>query len=771
MNVITKEIALPDGRVIKLETGKLAKQADGAVMATLGNTMILATVCSAKDAVPGTDFMPLTVEYKEKFASAGRFPGGFTRREGKASDYEILIARLIDRALRPLFPSNYHAETFVNVTMYSADGIDMPESIAGLAAGAALACSDIPFEGPVSEVRVARVNGRMVINPTFEQCENADLELMVAATYDNIMMVEGEMKEVPESVMLEAIKAAHEAIKPQCLAINEMMKAYGKETKREYCHEVNDDELKQAVHDYSYARAYAQATAADTDKHHREAMFSQIREDFKTERADYMAARAEALGVDIDEIAALVDRYYHDVEKEAMRRAVLDEGKRLDGRKTTEIRPIWCEVSPLPGPHGSSIFTRGETQSLSTVTLGTSRDEKIIDEALIQGTDKFLLHYNFPPFSTGEAKAQRGVGRREIGHGNLACRALKNMIPEDFPYTIRVVSDILESNGSSSMATVCAGTLALMDAGVPMKKPVSGIAMGLISENQGKNYAILSDILGDEDHLGDMDFKTTGTKDGLTACQMDIKVDGLSYEILENALAQAHEARMYILGKILECMPAPRADLKPHAPRITSFYIPKDMIGAVIGPGGKIIQGIQAETGAVIAIDEDEKGGKVEVASNNSEQMAAAIAKIKAIVALPEVGEVYDSVVKSLMPYGCFVEFMPGKEGLLHISEIDWKRYETIEETGIREGDHIRIKLLDIDPKTGKFRLSARALKEKPEGYVEPERSQRPRREGHSDNAPRGDRNDNFYRNSNPDGARLDRGPRPERRGPRPDRH
>ena len=756
MNIVTKEIALPDGRVIKLETGKLAKQADGAVMATLGNTMILATVCSAKDAVPGTDFMPLTVEYKEKFASAGRFPGGFTRREGKASDYEILIARLIDRALRPLFPSNYHAETFVNVTMYSADGIDMPESIAGLAAGAALACSDIPFEGPVSEVRVARVDGKMVINPTFEQCEKADLELMVAATYDNIMMVEGEMKEVPESVMLEAIKAAHEAIKPQCLAIDEMMKAYGKETKREYCHEVNDDELKQAVHDYSYARAYAQATAADTDKHHREAMFSQICEDFKTEKADYMASRAEALGIDIDEVAALVDRYYHDVEKEAMRRAVLDEGKRLDGRKTTEIRPIWCEVSPLPGPHGSSIFTRGETQSLSTVTLGTSRDEKIVDEALIQGTDKFLLHYNFPPFSTGEAKAQRGVGRREIGHGNLACRALKNMIPEDFPYTVRVVSDILESNGSSSMATVCAGTLALMDAGVPMKKPVSGIAMGLISENQGKNYAILSDILGDEDHLGDMDFKTTGTKDGLTACQMDIKVDGLSYEILENALAQAHEARMYILGKILECMPAPRADLKPHAPRITSFYIPKDMIGAVIGPGGKIIQGIQAETGAVISIDEDEQGGKVEVASNNGEAMAAAIAKIKAIVALPEVGEEYDSVVKSLMPYGCFVEFMPGKEGLLHISEIDWKRYETMEETGIKEGDHIRIKLLEVDPKTGKFRLSAKALKEKPEGYVEPERGQRPERRG--------------PRREDRDGARLERGPRPERRGPRPER-
>ena len=728
MNIVRKEIQLPDGRVITLETGKLAKQADGAVMATLGNTMILATVCSAKDAVPGTDFMPLTVEYKEKFASAGRFPGGFTRREGKASDYEILIARLIDRALRPLFPADYHADTFVNVTLYSADGIDMPESIAGLAASAALACSDIPFEGPISEVRVARVNGEMVINPTFEQCEHADLELVVAATEDNIMMVEGEMKEVSESVMLEAIKAAHEAIKPQCRAQIEMMREYGKEVKREYCHEVNDDELRQAVHDYAYARAYAQATSADTDKHHREEMFKQIREDFKTGKTDYMQQRAEALGVEIDEVAALVDRYYHDVEKEAMRRAVLDEGKRLDGRKTTDIRPIWCEVSPLPGPHGSAIFTRGETQSLSTVTLGTSRDEKIIDEALIQDTDRFLLHYNFPPFATGEAKPQRGVGRREVGHGNLACRALKNMVPEDYPYAIRVVSDILESNGSSSMATVCAGCLALMDAGVQIKKPVSGIAMGLISENKGTNSAILSDILGDEDHLGDMDFKTTGTRDGLTACQMDIKVDGLSYEILENALAQAHDARMYILDRMLEVMPEPRADLKPHAPRIVTFYIPKDMIGAVIGPGGKMIQGIQAETGTVISIDEDDRGGKVEIASTNGDAMKAAMAKVKAIVALPEVGETYEATVKSVMPYGCFVEFMPGKEGLLHISEIDWKRYETREETGIHEGDKIMIRLLEIDEKTGKFRLSAKALKEKPEGYVEPERPQRPPR-------------------------------------------
>ncbi|MBQ9339476.1 MAG: polyribonucleotide nucleotidyltransferase [Paludibacteraceae bacterium] len=755
MNIVTKKIALPDGREITLETGKLAKQADGAVMATIGNTMVLATVCSAKNAVPGTDFMPLTVEYKEKFSANGRFPGGFTRREGRASDYEILIARLIDRALRPLFPANYHAETFVNVTMYSADGIDMPESIAGLAASAALMCSDIPFEGPISEVRVARVGGQFVINPTFEQCEHADIELMVAATEDNIMMVEGEMKEVSEAEMLEAIRVAHEAIKPQCAAQLEMMKEYGKTEKREYCHEVNDDELKQAVHDACYADAYKQAVSADTDKHHREEMFTAICENFK-ESYD-IAAKAEQLGVSEDEVAALIDRYYHDVEKEAMRRAVLDEGKRLDGRKTTEIRPIWCEVSPLPGPHGSSIFTRGETQSLSTVTLGTKRDEKQIDEPLIQSYEKFLLHYNFPPFSTGEAKAQRGVGRREIGHGNLACRALKTMVPDDFPYTVRVVSDILESNGSSSMATVCAGTLALMDAGVPIKRPVSGIAMGLISENKGKNYAILSDILGDEDHLGDMDFKTTGTVNGLTACQMDIKVDGLSYEILENALAQAHEGRMYILNKMLEVMPEPRADLKPHAPRIISFMVPKEFIGAIIGPGGKIIQAIQNETGAVVSIDEVEEGGLVEVASSNKASIDSAVAKIKAIVALPEVGEVYEATVKSIMPYGCFVEFMPGKEGLLHISEIDWKRYEDMEETGLKEGDKINIKLLEIDEKTGKFRLSARALKEKPADYQEPERRPRPER---GDRGPKPERSEHRPRRTDFDNDRSPREPR-----------
>ena len=735
MNVVTKTITLGDGRTITLETGKLAKQADGAVMLTMGKTMLLATVCSAKDAVPGTDFMPLSVDYKEKFASNGRFPGGFTRREGRSSDYEILVSRLVDRALRPLFPDDYHAETFVNVTLYSADGEDMPDALAGLAASAALAVSDVPFNGPISEVRVARINGEYVINPTFKALEEADMDIMVAATIDNIMMVEGEMKEVSEADLLEGLKVAHEAIKVHCQAQLELMEAAGKTVKRVYCHEENDEDLRRDVREKTYAKAYAVATSCNDDKHSRAENFAAVLEEYKANFSEE----------ELEEKGALIARYYHDVEKEAMRRSILDEGKRLDGRKTTEIRPIWSEVGYLPGPHGSAIFTRGETQSLSTVTLGTKMDEKIIDEALIVGRDRFILHYNFPPFSTGEARPSRGVGRREIGHGNLACRALKNMVPADFPYTVRVVSDILESNGSSSMATVCAGTLALMDAGVPMIKPVSGIAMGLISECKGTKYAILSDILGDEDHLGDMDFKTTGTVDGLTACQMDIKVDGLSYEILENALAQAHEARMHILGKMLECMPAPRADLKPQAPRIVSFMIPKDMIGAVIGPGGKIIQGIQAETGAVISIEEVEEGGKVEVASNNGDSMAAAVAKIKAIVALPEVGEVYESVVKSIMPYGCFVEFMPGKEGLLHISEIDWKRYETMEETGIKEGDKITIKLMEVDPKTGKFRLSAKALKEKPADYVEPERPAR---------APRGDR-----------------GPRPERRGPRPEKN
>ena len=736
MNVVTKTITLGDGRTITLETGKLAKQADGAVMVTMGQTLLLATVCSAQSAMPGTDFMPLTVEYKEKFASNGRFPGGFTRREGRASDYEILIARLIDRALRPLFPDNYHADTFVNVTLYSADGVDMPDCIAGLAASAALAVSDIPFQGPISEVRVARINGEYVINPTFAQLENADMDIMVAATMDNIMMVEGEMNEVSEMDLLNAMKAAHEAIKVQCQAQIELMEAAGKTVKREYCHEVNDEDLRAAVKEACYEKSYAMAASGNTDKHARANGFNAIRDEYKEK---YVEEHPDMDAAELTEKLSLIDRYYHDVEKEAMRRCILDEGKRLDGRTTTEIRPIWSEVGYLPGPHGSSIFTRGETQSLSTVTLGTKMDEKIIDEALVQGKDRFLLHYNFPPFSTGEAKAQRGVGRREIGHGNLAYRALKPMIPADYPYVVRIVSDILESNGSSSMATVCAGTLALMDAGVPIKKPVSGIAMGLISENKGTNYAVLSDILGDEDHLGDMDFKVTGTRDGITATQMDIKVDGLSYEILEKALMQAHEGRMHILDKIQETLAEPRPDLKPHAPRIVTMIIPKELIGAVIGPGGKIIQGIQAETGATIAIEEIEEGGRVEIAATNKESIDAAVAKVRGIVALPEVGETYPSRVKSVMPYGVFVEFLPGKEGLLHISEIDWKRYNTIEETGLKEGDNIDVKLLEVDEKTGKFKLSARVLKEKPADYVEPERRPRPER---GERRPRPERKD-----------------------------
>ena len=717
MNVVTKNVALPDGRVITLETGKLAKQADGSVMLRLGNTMLLATVCAAKDAVPGTDFMPLQVEYKEKYAAFGRFPGGFTRREGKASDYEILTCRLVDRALRPLFPDNYHAEGYVNIILFSADGVDMPDSLAGLAASAALAVSDIPFGGPISEVRVARVNGEFVVNPTFAQMESADMDIMVAATYDNIMMVEGEMKEVSEAELLEAMKVAHEAIKVHCKAQMELMEEVGSTVKREYCHEENDEELRAQVHEACYAKAYAVAASGNNDKHGRSEAFEAVREEFK----------AQFTEEELEEKGALIDRYYHDVEKEAMRRCILDEGKRLDGRKTTEIRPIWCEVGYLPGPHGSAVFTRGETQSLTSVTLGTKRDEKIIDDVMNQGTDRFLLHYNFPPFSTGEARAQRGVGRREIGHGNLACRALKNMVPADYPYCVRVVSDILESNGSSSMATVCAGTLALMDAGVKIKKPVSGIAMGLIKNAGEDKYAVLSDILGDEDHLGDMDFKVTGTVDGITATQMDIKVDGLSFEILEKALNQAREGRMHILGKITECIAEPRAELKPHAPRIETMRIPKEFIGAVIGPGGKIIQGMQEETGATISIEEVDGEGIIEIAANNGNAINEAIAKIRAIVAIPEAGEVYEGLVRSVMPYGAFVEFMPGKDGLLHISEIDWKRFETMEETGIKEGDKLSVKLLEIDPKTGKFKLSRKVLLEKPEGYEERER--RPRRE------------------------------------------
>ena len=720
INPVNKTITLPDGRTITIETGKLAKQADGAVTVTMGSTVLLAAVTAAKEAKPDVDFMPLQVEYKEKYSAIGRFPGGFTRREGRASDYEILTCRLVDRALRPLFPDDYHAEVYVNIILFSSDGEDMPDALAGLAASAALAVSDIPFGGPISEVRVARVDGEFVINPTFEQLERADIDMMVAATLDNIMMVEGEMEEVQEEDMLEAIKVAHEAIKVQCQAQLELSEAVGKMTKREYPAEEQDEELRERMQRELYDKIYKVATAG-TDKHARGDAFEAIVEEFK---AQFTEEELEAKGL-------IIDRYYHDMEKAAMRRMILDEGKRLDGRRTDEIRPIWIETNCLPGPHGSAIFTRGETQSLSTVTLGTKSDEKLVDDVLNYGKERFLLHYNFPPFSTGEAKASRGISRREIGHGNLAHRALKRMIPEDYPYVIRVMSDILESNGSSSMATVCAGTLALRDAGVQMKKPVSGIAMGLISENKGTNYAILSDILGDEDHLGDMDFKVTGTRDGITATQMDIKVDGLSYEILANALAQAKAGRLHILDKIEEAQPAARPDMKPHAPRIETLRIGKEFIGAVIGPGGKIIQGIQEQSGATVNIEEVDNYGIVEISSSNKESLDAAMAMVRGIVATPEVGEVYKGTVSSVMPYGCFVQFMPGKDGLLHISEIDWKRFATIEDTGLKEGDTIDVKLIEIDPKTGKFSLSHKALLPKPEGYVEPER--RPRRERRDD--------------------------------------
>lgn len=720
INPVNKTITLPDGRTITIETGKLAKQADGAVTVTMGSTVLLAAVTAAKEAKPDVDFMPLQVEYKEKYSAIGRFPGGFTRREGRASDYEILTCRLVDRALRPLFPDDYHAEVYVNIILFSSDGEDMPDALAGLAASAALAVSDIPFGGPISEVRVARIDGEFVINPTFEQLERADIDMMVAATLDNIMMVEGEMEEVQEEEMLEAIKVAHEAIKVQCQAQLELSEAVGKTTKREYPAEEQDEELRERMQRELYDKIYKVATAG-TDKHARGDAFEAIVEEFKAQFTE------EELG----EKGMIIDRYYHDMEKAAMRRMILDEGKRLDGRRTDEIRPIWIETDCLPGPHGSAIFTRGETQSLSTVTLGTKSDEKLVDDVLNYGKERFLLHYNFPPFSTGEAKASRGISRREIGHGNLAHRALKRMIPEDYPYVIRVMSDILESNGSSSMATVCAGTLALRDAGVQMKKPVSGIAMGLISENKGTNYAILSDILGDEDHLGDMDFKVTGTRDGITATQMDIKVDGLSYEILAKALAQAKAGRLHILDKIEEAQPAARPDMKPHAPRIETLRIGKEFIGAVIGPGGKIIQGIQEQSGATVNIEEVDNYGIVEISSSNKESLDAAMAMVRGIVATPEVGEVYKGTVSSVMPYGCFVQFMPGKDGLLHISEIDWKRFATIEDTGLKEGDTIDVKLIEIDPKTGKFSLSHKALLPKPEGYVEPER--RPRRERRDD--------------------------------------
>ncbi len=696
-----KTVQLADGREISIETGKLAKQADGSVMLRMGDTMLLATVVSAQEAGEDVDFMPLQVEYREKYSAIGRFPGGFMKREARPSDNEILVCRLVDRALRPLFPSDYHADTFVNVNLMSADGEQMPDALAGFAASAAIAVSDVPFTEPMSEVRVARIDGELVINPTFAQLEKADMDIMVGATLDNIMMVEGEMDEVSEQEMLEALKVAHEAIKEQCQAQLDLAAELGV-VKRTYCHEKSDEDLQADIKEKCYDKVYAVAKSGK-GKHERF-------DDFKAIKDEYIASLSEE---DATEKKALIDRYYHDVEKEAMRRCILDEGIRLDGRKTTEIRPIWCEVNPLPGCHGSSIFTRGETQSLSSVTLGSKMDEKIVDDVLCRTKERFLLHYNFPPFSTGEARPQRGTGRREIGHGNLALRALKGMIPEDCPYVIRVMSDILESNGSSSMATVCAGTMALMDAGIQLKRPVSGIAMGLITDNE--KFAVLSDILGDEDHLGDMDFKVTGTEKGITATQMDIKVDGLPYEVLEQALMQAKEGRAHILGKLIETIPVPNAEVKPHAPRIETITIPKDMIGAVIGPGGKIIQEIQEVSGATVTIEEVENKGIVQIAATNAESMEIAKGRVKGIVAVPEVGEVYNAKIKSIVAFGAFVEILPGKEGLLHISEIDWKRFETMDDTGLKEGEMIEVKLKAIDERSGKMKLSHKALIPRPE--------------------------------------------------------
>lgn len=719
--LIEKSIDLGDGRSIVLETGKLAKQADGSVVVRMGKTMLLATVVAAKEAKEDTDFMPLSVEYKEKYAATGRFPGGFLKREARPGDNEILISRLVDRVLRPLFPDDFHAEVFVTINLISAEKDIMPDSLAGLAASAAMAVSDIPFHGPISEVRVARVDGELIVNPTFSQVEGADLDIIVGATYENIMMVEGEMKEVSEDVMLEALRIAHEAIKTQCVAQKELAEMVGSTVKREYCHEVNDEDLRKKVWDETYEKCYALA-ASGSDKKSRSEGFDAI-------RAEFLAQYTEEEPVN----EMLVKRYFHDVEKEAARRLVLDEHKRLDGRKLDEIRPIWCEIDPLPAAHGSAIFTRGETQSLTTVTLGTKLDEKMIDEVLKQGSEKFTLHYNFPPFATGEARPARGTSRREIGHGNLAHRALKNMMPseETNPYAIRIVSDILESNGSSSMATVCAGTMALMDAGIKLAKPVSGIAMGLITDKDGKKFAILSDILGDEDHLGDMDFKVTGTRDGITATQMDIKVDGLSFEVLKQALEQARRGRLHILDIMEQTIAEPRPELKPHAPRIEKIYIPKEMIGAVIGPGGKIIQDIQATTGATIVIEETNGQGMVDVFGENYDVIRAALDRINAICAVPEVGKVYTGKVKTITQFGAFVEILPNKDGLLHISEMDWKKVGTVEEL-FKEGDMVDVQLIEVDQKTGKLRLSRKPLIPKPEGYVEPpKREYSERRDSH----------------------------------------
>jgi len=744
--LIEKSIDLGDGRSITIETGKLAKQADGSVVVRMGNTMLLATVVAASEAKPDVDFMPLSVDYKEKYAAMGRFPGGFLKREARPSDNEILVSRLVDRALRPLFPDNFHAEVFVTINLISADKDIMPDALAGLAASAALAVSDIPFHGPISEVRVARIDGKFFINPTFTELEKADLDIMVGATYENIMMVEGEMKEVPEEVMLEALRIAHEAIKVQCLVQKELTELTGKTEKREYCHEVNDEDLRKKVWDETYSKCYEVASAG-SDKKTRTDAFEGIKKEFLSQYTEESP---------VNEM--LVARYYHDVEKEAARRLVLDEHIRLDGRKLDEIRPIWCEIDPLPAAHGSAIFTRGETQSLTTVTLGTKLDQKMIDEVLKQGSEKFVLHYNFPPFATGEAKAARSLSRREIGHGNLAHRALKNMMPpeETNPYAIRVVSDILESNGSSSMATVCAGTLALMDAGVQIKKPVSGIAMGLITDKDGKKIAILSDILGDEDHLGDMDFKVTGTRDGITATQMDIKVDGLPYEVLVKALDQAREGRLHILDIMQQTIAEPRPDLKPHAPRIEKIFIPKEMIGAVIGPGGKIIQDIQATTGATIVLEEINGQGMVDVFGENKEVITAALDRIRAICAVPEVGQIYKGKIKTIVQFGAFVEILPNKDGLLHISEMDYKKVEKVEDL-YKEGDVVEVQLIEIDPKTGKLRLSRKPLIPKPEGYVEPpKREPRERRESHDGGDSRGGRHDHDHRDNRSNDRRRD---------------
>ena len=752
MNIVKKTIELSDGRIIEIETGKLAKQADGSVVVKMGGTMLLATVTCAKDAKEDVDFMPLQVDYKEKYASAGRFPGGFMKREGKASDYEILIARLVDRALRPLFPEDFHAEVFVNVNLISAEKDIQPDALAGLAASSALAVSDIPFEGPISEVRVARIGGELKINPNFSEMADADIDLIVAATYDNIMMVEGEMNEVSEHDMLEAIKFAHEEIKKHCKVQMELTEAVGKTVKRTYCHEENDEELRKAIQEFCYDRCYAIAKSGSA-KHERSDAFEALKEEFY---ATLPEEEQEAKRM-------MIERYYHAVEKAAMRNMILDEGVRLDGRDTTTVRPIWCETDYLPCAHGSAIFTRGETQSLSTVTLGTKLDMKERDEVLIQDTDQFVLHYNFPPFSTGEARPQRGVGRREIGHGNLAYRALKPMIPmaPENPYAVRVVSDILESNGSSSMATVCAGCLALMDAGVKIKKPVAGVAMGLITDkdNPNERYAILTDILGDEDHLGDMDFKVTGTKDGITATQMDIKVDGLSYDVLEKALEQARQGRMHIMGEMMKTISEPREDYKEFVPRMIQIRVAGEFIGAIIGKGGETIQRIQRETGTTITITEEQvdgvSQGVVDIFGNDKEAMDKALNWINGITAVPEAGTVYHGKVVSILEFGAFVEILPGKEGLLHVSEIDWKKTEKVEDV-LNIGDEVDVKLLEIDEKTGKMRLSRKALIEKPEGYVEPERKPR------SDRGPRNDRRDN---GRGP--RREDRGPRRDDRGPR----